>query len=243
MARRCVRTLLAAEAAQLDAELMDPAVGGFAVEQLMELAGLSVASAIAKEYPPATFSSVLVCCGPGNNGGDGLVAARHLKHFGYRPSVWHAASSTTKPLHSALLKQCGNVGIPATVVDGMQPADVQKQMDAAQLIVDAVFGFSFRSGTAVKPPYNLFTDALAGTAVPIVAIDIPSGWDVERGPAGAPSFMPDMLVSLTAPKKCADHFAGRFHYLGGRFVPTFISDKYSLDLPHYPGSDQCVRLS
>jgi NAD(P)H-hydrate epimerase len=49
----------------------------------MELAGLSVATAIAKTYPPLNneSTSVLVCCGPGNNGGDGLVAARHLKLF------------------------------------------------------------------------------------------------------------------------------------------------------------------
>ncbi len=50
----------------------------------MELAGLSVATAIAKTYQPLnneSNTSVLVCCGPGNNGGDGLVAARHLKLF------------------------------------------------------------------------------------------------------------------------------------------------------------------
>ena len=49
----------------------------------MELAGLSVASAIAKTYLNSgnDSPSVLICCGPGNNGGDGLVAARHLKLF------------------------------------------------------------------------------------------------------------------------------------------------------------------
>lgn len=48
----------------------------------MELAGLSVATAISKEYPlNKGFDKVLICCGPGNNGGDGLVAARHLKLF------------------------------------------------------------------------------------------------------------------------------------------------------------------
>lgn len=57
---------------------------GFSVDQLMELAGLSVATAIAKEYPNQS-GKVLVCCGPGNNGGDGLVAARHLKLFVYYP--------------------------------------------------------------------------------------------------------------------------------------------------------------
>ena len=57
---------------------------GFSVDQLMELAGLSVASAVRAEYPPASHARVLVIAGPGNNGGDGLVAARHLHHFGYQ---------------------------------------------------------------------------------------------------------------------------------------------------------------
>lgn len=49
----------------------------------MELAGLSVAVSIAKSYNDSASKdhSVLVICGPGNNGGDGLVAARHLKLF------------------------------------------------------------------------------------------------------------------------------------------------------------------
>lgn len=62
---------------------------GFSIDQLMELAGLSCAGAIADAFPiPDTKSSasgaaVLVVAGPGNNGGDGLVAARHLCQFGY----------------------------------------------------------------------------------------------------------------------------------------------------------------
>jgi hypothetical protein len=53
----------------------------------MELAGLSVACSLAAEYPPGTHARVAVLAGPGNNGGDGLVAARHLWQFGYKPTV------------------------------------------------------------------------------------------------------------------------------------------------------------
>lgn len=60
---------------------------GFSVDQLMELAGLSVACSLASEYPLHTHPQVLVIAGPGNNGGDGLVAARHLHHFGYQVKV------------------------------------------------------------------------------------------------------------------------------------------------------------
>ena len=60
---------------------------GFSVDQLMELAGLACATSLASEYPKETHRRILVIAGPGNNGGDGLVAARHLYHFGYSVQV------------------------------------------------------------------------------------------------------------------------------------------------------------
>ena len=81
----CIETLMNCsqnEAIKIDEELFSEY--GFSVDQLMELAGLSVATAIAKSYRTVNGDNrptVLICCGPGNNGGDGLVAARHLKLF------------------------------------------------------------------------------------------------------------------------------------------------------------------
>lgn len=63
--------------AQIDEELMN-AAGAFSLDQLMELAGLACAQTLAQVYSKDTHPHVLVCCGPGNQGGDGLVAARHL---------------------------------------------------------------------------------------------------------------------------------------------------------------------
>ena len=53
---------------------------------------------------------------------------------------------------------------------------------------------------------------------------------------------PDILISLTAPKLCAKQFRGRHHWLGGRFVPPALAQKYSLNLPEYPGADQVVLI-
>jgi NAD(P)H-hydrate epimerase len=64
------------------------AAGAFSLDQLMELAGLACAQTLAKVYNKEKYSRVLVCCGPGNQGGDGLVAARHLGMFGYKPVIY-----------------------------------------------------------------------------------------------------------------------------------------------------------
>ena len=49
-------------------------------------------------------------------------------------------------------------------------------------------------------------------------------------------------VSLSAPKLCAKKFSGSHHFLGGRFVPPAIADKYKLQLPQYPGTSMCARI-
>lgn len=66
------------------------------------------------------------------------------------------------------------------------------------------------------------------------------GWDVEKGNPGG--IQPDLLISLTAPKKSATHFTGRYHYLGGRFVPPALEKKYQLNLPPYPDTECVHRL-
>merc|ERR1719437_408635 len=103
-------------AIQVDVDLMSPE-GGFSIDQLMELAGLSIACAVAKQYPPETHSKILIISGPGNNGGDGLVAARHLHHFGYRPMVVYPkmeAITAKNDLYRRLTVQLGQLSIPIT---------------------------------------------------------------------------------------------------------------------------------
>ncbi|XP_059631277.1 pyridoxine/pyridoxamine 5'-phosphate oxidase 1, chloroplastic [Cornus florida] len=230
------------EAADIDELLMGPL--GFSVDQLMELAGLSVATAIAEVYKSSEYNRVLAICGPGNNGGDGLVAARHLHHFGYKPFVCYP-KRTAKPLYAGLVTQLESLSIPFLSVEDL-PMDFSNDFD---ILVDAMFGFSFHG--APRPPFDDLIQRLVSLqnhkqmhqkSPVVVSIDIPSGWHVEEGDTSGEGIKPDMLVSLTAPKLCAKKFGGPHHFLGGRFVPPSIVEKFKLRLPPYPGTSMCVRI-
>ncbi len=69
-----------------------------------------------------------------------------------------------------------------------------------------------------------------------------AGWDVEKGNVRGEGLNPDLLISLSAPKLCAQHFKGRHHYLGLRIIPKELADKYRIKLPTYPSTDQIVKL-
>ena len=56
---------------------------------------------------------------------------------------------------------------------------------------------------------------MAASNKTIISVDCPSGWTAER----STHLQPEMLISLTAPKECSKYFKGRFHILGGRFIP------------------------
>ncbi|OWA50570.1 NAD(P)H-hydrate epimerase [Hypsibius exemplaris] len=232
---RTVKFLGQEEATEIDKELFNEYQ--FSVDQLMELAGLASATAIAKSYPvPANSSDeyrVLVCCGPGNNGGDGLVCARHLQLFGYSPVIFYP-KPTDKELYRRLVTQCEKMDI-----EFVKNAPTSHD-NSFHLVVDALFGFSFKP--PVRPEFQPIIKFLKDTKIPICSIDIPSGWDVEKGDSDGAGIAPALLVSLTAPKLCAKSFHGPHHWLGGRFVPRALEEKYQLNLPPYPGTDCIVKL-
>ncbi|KAL2340003.1 hypothetical protein Fmac_007943 [Flemingia macrophylla] len=230
------------EAAEIDETLMGPL--GFSVDQLMELAGLSVAASISEVYKSSEYNRVLTICGPGNNGGDGLVAARHLHHFGYKPFVCYP-KRTPKALYAGLVTQLEALSIPFLSVEEL-PTDLSNDFD---ILIDAMFGFSFHGSP--RPPFDDLIQRLVSLhshnqigqkRSVIVSVDIPSGWHVEEGDIDVTGIKPDMLVSLTAPKLGAKKFGGPHHFLGGRFVPPAIAEKYKLILPPYPGTSMCVRI-
>ncbi|KAE8132946.1 YjeF N-terminal domain-containing protein [Aspergillus pseudotamarii] len=231
-ARMSLKAISSKDAASLDKDLME--IGGWSLDQLMELAGLSVSQAVYRVHPPSAGKNVLVVCGPGNNGGDGLVAARHLAQYGYKPSVYYPKEGKNE-LYQRLKTQLDNLSVPFIT-------DFPVAIKSADLLVDAIFGFSF--GGPLRDPFPTIVSQIEAASVPVLSIDAPSSWDIEDGPpkeGPGSKFMPEYLISLTAPKPCVKYYQGR-HFLGGRFLTKSITEKYGLDLPSYPGIDQIVEV-
>ena len=132
---------------------------------LMENAGRAVADVVEGHYAPA---GVAVLCGPGNNGGDGYVAARHLKDRGW--DVW--VESLVDP---ALLK--GDAAEMFQRWDG--ETRVVTRARKADIVIDAIFG------AGLSRPLDMNMGVLARTlnesGIPVVAIDVPSGLHGDLG--------------------------------------------------------------
>jgi len=204
-----------------------------------------VAHACFDAFPIHTIDDHKKCfivCGPGNNGGDALVAARHLKHYAYEPVILYP-KETTNELYLGLLKQCQQLEIP--IFKNIDDVLVEHPLKSFTFILDGIFGFSFSGKQGIREPYKKIIDKLKNQKdCPIISIDIPSGWDVDSEDVqqnlqiGLPC---DILISLTAPKLCAQQFTGK-HYLGGRFIPPSMEKEFALDLPKYKGTDIIVKI-
>ena len=146
----------AAEQAAIDA--------GTSVEQLMERAGAALAEAT---YRFAGPTAALVLCGPGNNGGDGYVAARHLAERGVKVRVAALAEPRSDAAKWARSLWKGEVE-PLTA-----------ETDPAPLLIDALFGTGLKHG--LEPNVVEQLSRLCDSAMVRVACDLPSGIESDSG--------------------------------------------------------------
>jgi NAD(P)H-hydrate epimerase len=176
------------------------------IATLMENAGTVVAEFSARQYPQAF--RVLVLAGKGNNGGDGLVAARVLAEHGRQVTVALLGLETDLKNEAATALQRLKA-IPTASVELRTITDeatlnalnlTNQGPGAFDLILDAVLGTGF------KPPLRGLAAALRDrlqepSTPPIVAVDLPSGWDADSTVQTAPEAFPaNAVVTFTAPK-------------------------------------------
>jgi NAD(P)H-hydrate epimerase len=208
-----MKILTAAEMGAADKRSVELAVP---VAELMENAGAAVARFCLRRFPldGTAARPIIVLCGKGNNGGDGAVAARHLTDAGMwvRVALLGTVAEMKGEAASALAKVFEVREIAGE--DSLRDA-----LEGAALVIDAVVGTGF------KPPLRglavVARDLLAKMAAPVVAVDLPSGWDAdatEQSSEGA--FRADAVVTFTAPK-----LAHAFGHLtaGKTFGPVVVA--------------------
>lgn len=166
---------------------------GIAGADLMEAAGTALAEAVAGLSPRGP---VRIVCGKGNNGGDGLVAARHLRRLGFEVEALELAKD--------------------------EPGDLDAWLEGSGAVVDAIFGTGF-SGAAREPAAGAI-EAINRCGAPVVACDIASGVDASSGEIEGAAVEADLTISFHAAKLGHRIAPGKWHTGELRVEPIGIPD-------------------
>jgi NAD(P)H-hydrate epimerase len=193
---------------------------GVPLPTLMENAGTAVARFCLHWF--AAAEDVVVFCGKGNNGGDGFVVARLLASAGVvvRVVLLGRAEEVKGEAAGALrrMREKASSVVLHEAADETALRALEDMLEDAELIVDAVVGTGFRPplrGLAV-----VAREMIAEAAAPVVAVDLPSGWDADSTAQTAEgAYRADAVVTFTAPKNA--HVFG--HLTRETFGPVVVA--------------------
>lgn len=183
---------------------------GLEVKDLMENAGRGVARFVEARYPDAR--RICLVCGGGNNGGDGLVAARYLASR-YEVTVVLLVSPSDIRTEEARRNWQALAGTPVRLCVARDTASLRRfsvEVLSADVVVAAVFGTGVRGGR-VREPYASAISLVNSAGGAKVAVDLPSGIDPETGSASSPTVRADVTLALHRPKI---GLKGRAEYTG-----------------------------
>jgi len=147
---------------------------------LMENAATGVVDALRERFPGA--SRVLVLCGPGNNGGDGLAAARHLANGGHQVEVLLLGDDDRlSPDAATNLRLARAFGVAVEVIAGDDLAQLDRALgpDPPDVVIDAMLGTGL--DRALDGRLAAVAARLADASVPVLAVDVPTGLNGSLG--------------------------------------------------------------
>jgi NAD(P)H-hydrate epimerase len=164
---------------------------------LMENAGRNIAELLRAQ---GARGPVVICCGPGNNGGDGFVIARHLDNAGV-PARVLLFSPAEKLGGDALVnyRVLTGGGVPVEILTSPDEAALRGQLNGADWIVDALFGSGQRG--PLRDPFDRVVRVINASGVRVVAVDLPSGLDCDSGQPQNPTVRARLTATIAAPKK------------------------------------------
>ena len=194
-----MKLVTSAEMRELEAAAV---AAGTSEAQLMQEAGLAVAQEAWMLLGTLEGRHIVILAGPGNNGGDGLVAARHLSDWGSGVAVYAPLGRTADDDLGELTAR------EITVTDGASDRDgshLTELLSGADLVVDALLGIGnsrpLDPGGPIASALVKLAAARAGFNPPkLVAVDLPTGVNADSGAADALTVPPDMTVTFGLPK-------------------------------------------
>jgi len=187
---------------------------------LMENAGRGVADVLCRlaERESGRLGPVVICCGKGNNAGDGFVIARHLDLRGHeiRVLVWAEAMELAGDAGTnyQILRHCD---VPIELFGNRHDAArFAEQLAGAEWMVDALLGTGARGEP--RPPLDAVIDQINAAPVKRLAVDLPSGLDCDTGTAAEHTIRADETCTFIAVKRGflapgAERYTGRVHVL------------------------------
>lgn len=188
---------------------------GVPTDTLMERAGLEVARRVRHHVGHLTGVPVILLVGPGNNGADGLVAARHLHSWGARTQVF-IVRDRREP--DPKLTSARGLGVPIVQCSTEEGrAELSKAMGSAHVVVDAVLGTGKTrplEGTVKEVLVSLAKARANRADMRVVALDLPTGLDADTGLVDTACPVADITVTLGYPK------AGMFSFPAAGHVGT-----------------------
>ena len=207
---------------------------GVSKDALMERAGLESARYIRRRFSPLFGVPVVVLVGPGNNGGDGLVVARHLHRWGARVSVYICRDRRAPDPKLDIVNGLSIPVISASGDDGLRR--LRELLGTAHVVVDSVLGIGRLrplEGTVRDILLMLAATKAARPDMATVAIDVPSGMDGDSGDADPACPAVDITLSMGYPK------VGHYAYTAASRIGEL--DTVEIGLPD--GVDSDVPLS
>ena len=190
-----IPVLTAGEMRAIDEETIRDFIPGIT---LMENAGRGVTEELLARFKPKKNDLIVIVCGKGNNGGDGFVVARMLAKQGYRVKAYLAGKPADVKGDAAVnLRKCTKAGVPVHSVDEKSLTRLDRDLDKAGIIVDAMFGTGFE-GKPHGPAADII-EAINDSPAVHVAVDIPSGVNASTGEAEI-AVEADLTVTMALPK-------------------------------------------
>jgi NAD(P)H-hydrate epimerase len=202
---------------------------GIDPQTLMEHAGRRTAEVARRLLDSAGGRRCTVLVGKGNNGGDGLVAARYLAGDGATRVLLVTPAAEIRGALADHLHSLRDRGVWIEETHPLAPARLQHLLRDADVIVDAIFGTGFR-GPARGLPAQVI-EAANASGVPILAVDIPSGVDAGTGQAAPPCIHAVATVTMALPKVGLVQYPAASH-VGRLFVADIgVPDPLIRDAP------------